>query len=75
MKAATDSYPVIAGVEQGSSAASAGVLPGDKVVSVNGVVPRDILEWQKLVDADEVELMLLRGNSQCCWLSFWCLYF
>lgn len=63
MKAVTDSYPVIAGVEQGSNAAAAGVLPGDKVVSVNGVVPRDILEWQKLVDSDEVELMLLRGNE------------
>jgi putative radical SAM enzyme (TIGR03279 family) len=63
VKAVTDSYPVIAGVEQGSNAASAGVLPGDKVVSVNGVVPRDILEWQKLVDSDEVELMLLRGNE------------
>ena len=63
MKAATDSYPVISGVEPGSSAASAGVLAGDKVVSVNGVVPRDILEWQKLVDSDDIELMLLRGNE------------
>ena len=63
MKAATDSYPVISGVEPGSSAASAGVLAGDKVVSVNGVVPRGILEWQKLVDSDDIELMLLRGNE------------
>lgn len=62
VKPSTDSLPEIAGVEERSSAHVAGVQVGDKVVTVNGVSPRDILEWQRLVDGDEVELQLLRGN-------------
>lgn len=30
---------------------------------VNGTTPRDILEWQRLVDADTVELEILRGRE------------
>ena len=38
-------------------------MVGDRVMSVNGVVPRDILEWQRLVDADEVDITVLRGRE------------
>ena len=63
MKTATESFPLVAGVEHRSAAARAGIVPGDQIVSVNGVVPRDILEWQRLVESDEVELEILRGRE------------
>ena len=31
--------------------------------SVNGIVPRDILEWQRLVDSDEIDLAVIRGRE------------
>lgn len=48
---------------QGSAADRAGVMVGDRIVSVNGVVPRDILEWHRLVDDDVVALSVLRGRE------------
>jgi NifB/MoaA-like Fe-S oxidoreductase len=38
-------------------------MVGDRVMSVNGVVPRDILEWQRLVESDEVDICVLRGHE------------
>ncbi len=38
-------------------------MVGDRVLSVNGVVPRDILEWQRLVESDEVDISVLRGRE------------
>ena len=38
-------------------------MVGDRVMSVNGVVPRDILEWQRLVESDEVDISVLRGRE------------
>ena len=32
-------------------------------MSVNGVVPRDILEWQRLVESDDVDISVLRGRE------------
>lgn len=46
-----------------SAAARAGVLPGDRVVEVNGIRPRDILEWHRLVDNDVVDLHISRGRE------------
>ena len=40
-----------------------GLAVGDRVVSVNGVVPRDILEWQRLVESDDVDISVLRGRE------------
>lgn len=40
-----------------------GLEVGDRVVAVNGVVPRDILEWHRLVDSDEVDMSILRGRE------------
>ncbi|MFI0462400.1 MAG: PDZ domain-containing protein [Ilumatobacteraceae bacterium] len=55
MNSTTDSLPQIAAIDLSSAASRVGLMVGDRVMSVNGVVPRDILEWQRLVDADEVE--------------------
>ncbi len=63
MKTAIDSLPEISGVDELSGAARAGVQVGDKVVAVNGVSPRDILEWQRLVDADVIDFEILRGRE------------
>ena len=38
-------------------------MVGDRIVTVNGVIPRDILEWHRLVDDDEVDLQILRGRE------------
>ena len=38
-------------------------MVGDRVMSVNGVVPRDILEWQRLVESDQVDITVLRGRE------------
>jgi len=53
----------IVDVSPGSLADGAGLNPGDGVVSVNGVVPRDVLEWRRAVSDPEVRLVLVRGSS------------
>lgn len=37
---------------------------GDNVVALNGVMPRDVIEWQQLVDEGEVELEIERGGIE-----------
>ncbi len=63
MNSTTDSLPQIAGIDRSSAAFRVGLEVGDRVVSVNGVVPRDILEWQRLVESDEVDISVLRGRE------------
>ena len=56
------SAPVIVQVAAGSAAERAGLRAGDEVTSVNGVVPRDIIEWQFAVDEPHVEIDVRRGG-------------
>jgi len=58
------SAPVVVSVVTGSVADAAGLVPGDEVVTVNGQVPRDIIEWRFLVDEPEVELELRRNGIE-----------
>ena len=51
-------------VVPGSPADRAGVRPGDGVVAVNGIVPRDILEWKRALAESEVSLALLRDGGR-----------
>ena len=44
--------------------ARAGVAPGDEITSVNGEVPRDLLEWRSLVDEPHVALEVRRGGLE-----------
>lgn len=63
MNSTSDTLPQIAAIDRSSTAFRVGLSVGDRVVSVNGVVPRDILEWQRLVESDDVEISILRGRE------------
>lgn len=52
---------VIAVVED-SPAAKAGVIVGDVLTTVNGEAPRDVIQYQLLVDEPEVSLEIDRGG-------------
>ncbi len=56
------SAPVVVAVAPGSAAARAGVAVGDEVVSINGIVPRDVIQYQLLVDDADPLLELTRGG-------------
>ncbi len=58
------SAPVIVELDDGSPAAEAGLVIGDTVVSLNGQYPRDVIEWQRLVDEPDLELEIERGGLQ-----------
>src|SRR5215218_2089240 len=56
------SAPTIVAVASGSPAAVAGLQPGDEVLSLNGEVPRDVIQWRVLGDEPDVELEVRRGG-------------
>ena len=60
----TELSPVVVSVEEGSAAATAGLVPGDVIRAVQGLVPRDVIEWHRLVDDPTVELTVGRGGLE-----------
>jgi NifB/MoaA-like Fe-S oxidoreductase len=58
------SAPRVVAVAPGSPAARVGLAEGDEVVSVNGDVPRDLLEWRSLVDDTPLALEVRRGGLE-----------
>ena len=54
--------PLVVAVAPGSPAAQAGLLPGDEIVALNGVRPRDVIEWQLLADEADLSLEVRRGG-------------
>jgi putative radical SAM enzyme (TIGR03279 family) len=56
------SLPRVVAVAPGSAAERAGLAPGDEVVSLDGQVPRDVIQWQVLVDEADLELEVRRGG-------------
>jgi putative radical SAM enzyme (TIGR03279 family) len=54
------SAPVISEVAEGSPAFLAGLQIGDILVSINGVEPLDVIEYQQLTDGPTVELLVRR---------------
>ena len=58
------SAPRVTVVTEASPAARAGLRVGDELVSLNGREPRDVIEYQQLVDADELEIKVRRPGAQ-----------
>jgi len=58
------SAPVVVAVAAGSPAERAGVVPGDRLLTIDDRVPRDVIEYQLLVDAPVVEMSVERGGLE-----------
>ncbi len=58
------SAPRVVAVAPGSPAAHVGLVEGDEIVSVNGEVPRDLLEWRQLVDEPQLAVEVRRGGLE-----------
>ncbi len=54
--------PLVVAVAPGSPAELAGILAGDEIVALNGVRPRDVIEWQLLTDEADLALEVSRGG-------------
>ena len=55
---------MVVAVTADSPAARAGVQPGDRLLTINDRVPRDVIEYQLLVDEPSVALTLDTGGVQ-----------
>ncbi len=56
--------PCVIAVEPDSPADRAGVVVGDEILLLNGQAPRDIIEWQFLVDEAELDLEIRRSGLE-----------
>jgi putative radical SAM enzyme (TIGR03279 family) len=54
--------PRVVAVADPSPASRAGLLPGDEIRSMNGQVPRDVIEYQLIADEPFVDLDVSRGG-------------
>lgn len=55
-------FPQVVAVDSSSPAEVAGIATGDEIRSLNGTVPRDIIEFRLLTDEPIVEVELVRGG-------------
>ena len=55
-------FPQVVAVAPASPAKAAGIAIGDELAALNGVVPRDIIEYQLLVDEPELDIEIRRGG-------------
>jgi putative radical SAM enzyme (TIGR03279 family) len=55
-------FPQVVAVAPGSVGERFGISIGDELASLNGVVPRDIIEYQMLVDEARLDLEINRGG-------------
>jgi putative radical SAM enzyme (TIGR03279 family) len=56
------SFPQVVAVAASSPAAKAGIVVGDEIRSMNGMTPRDVIEYQLLADEAEISLEIGRGG-------------
>lgn len=55
-------FPRVVAVAPGSPAETAGLQPGDEIISIDGRQPRDVIEWRLLVDEANPGLEVRRGG-------------
>ena len=55
---------IISAVDRDSPADRAGILPGDKVITVNGARPRDVIDYQIFSDEPRISFQLERDGSE-----------
>ncbi|MGA1724073.1 MAG: PDZ domain-containing protein, partial [Ilumatobacteraceae bacterium] len=58
------SLPRVVRVAEDSPAFRAGLLVGDEIVAVDGLVPRDLIEWRFATDAANPSITLMRGGLE-----------
>ena len=56
------SAPRVTAVAEGSVAQHVGLKAGDEILSVNGSIPKDVIEYQQLVDEPELSLDIRRDG-------------
>ncbi|MDK1018321.1 MAG: DUF512 domain-containing protein [Actinomycetota bacterium] len=56
------SLPILLEVAPGTPAAASGLAAGDELVSINGVIPSDVIEYQQLVDDSDPVFVLERDG-------------
>ena len=56
--------PLITGVAADSPAAVAGARVGDEITAVDGMMPRDIIEWQWAIDVENPVISVMRGGLE-----------
>ncbi len=58
------SSPQVVAVAPGSPADAAGIVVGDEIVTIDGQVPRDVIQYRLLVDGEDPELEVRRGGVE-----------
>jgi len=58
------SAPKVTALLEGSPAAVAGFRIGDELISLNGEQPRDVIEYQQLVDGARLDVVVRRAGAE-----------
>ena len=64
MPSVATSLPTVLEVLPGTPAEVAGLRAGDELVSINGIVPNDVIEYQQLIDDHDPKLTLRRMGDE-----------
>ena len=57
------SAPTVTSVTEASPAARAGLAVGDELLSLNGQEPRDVIDFQRLSDAGDLNVLVRRAGA------------
>jgi putative radical SAM enzyme (TIGR03279 family) len=57
------SAPTVTSVAEASPAARAGLAVGDELLELNGEVPRDVIDFQQLTDAENLSVLVKRAGA------------